>query len=185
MQCRQLTITYPWCQSCKPWTQHFSNILSFLSSFLFFFFYFYLYFYFLQIMKRHVTAVTWHITGSDIIGINSRRMRYVYFMENIWLLRSLTMDLTFIFRFYFILFFIFLFFSFSFLEQLRLGFISHAVILVTSWWCSHKTDHGTWEKEVEGSRIKWHHTAWTTHAGLMSYIWSFRVGCTVVSMDHG
>ena len=83
--------------------------------------------------------------------------------------------------FYFILF---LFFSFLFLERLGLGFICHAVTLVTNWWRSHKTDHGTWEKEVEGSRIKWCHTAWTIHAGLMSYTWSFRVGCTVVSMDH-
>ena len=153
--------------------------------FSFFFFYFYLYFYFLQIMKRHVTAVTWHITWDDIIGLNSRRMRHVYFIKNTWLSRLLTMDLTFIFHFYFILFFIFLFFSFLFLEQLRLEFISHAVTSVTSWWCSHKTNHGTWEKEVEGSKIKWHHTAWTTHAGLMSYTWLFRVGCTVVSTDHG
>ena len=65
------------------------------------------------------------------------------------MLRSLTVDLTFIFRFsfYFILFFFFLFFSFLFLEQLGLGFISH------------KTDHGTWENRVEGSRIKWRHIA--------------------------
>ena len=83
--------------------------------------------------------------------------------------------------FYFILF---LFFSFLFLEQLRLGFISHTVTSVTGWWRSHKTDHRTWKNEVKGSRIKWHHTAWTTYAGLMSYTWSFRVGCTVVSMDH-
>jgi len=95
--------------------------------------------------------------------------------------RLLTMDLTFIFCFS--LYFIFSF-SFLFLEQLGLGFISHTVTSVTSWWHNHKTDHGTWEKEVEGSRIKWRHTVWTTHAGLMSYTWSFRVGCTVVSMDH-
>ena len=99
--------------------------------------------------------------------------------------RSLTMDLTFIFHFsfYFILFcFSFLF---LFLEWLRLGFISHAVTSVTNWWRSHKTDHRTWEKEVEGFGTKWYHTAWTTHAGLISYSWSFRVGCTVASTDHG
>jgi len=53
-------------------------------------------------------------------------------------------------------FFILLFFSFSFkflfLEQLGLGFISHAVTSVTNWWHNHKTNHEMWEKEVEGSR---------------------------------
>jgi len=56
---------------------------------------------------------------------------------------------------------------FLFLEQLGLGFISHAVTSVTNWWRSHKTDHETWEKGVEDTKIKWCHTAWTTHAGLM------------------
>jgi len=91
------------------------------------------------------------------------------------LLRSSIVDLTFIFTFIFI---------FLFLEQLRLGSISHAVTSVTSWWHSHKTDHGTQENGVEGSRIKWYHTTWTTHVDLMSYTWLFRVGCTAVSMDH-
>jgi len=93
--------------------------------------------------------------------------------------RLLTMDLTFIFHFslYFI-------FSFLFIEQLGLGFICHAVTSVTSWWHSHKTDYRIWENRIEGSGIKWCHTTWTTHVGLMSYTWSFRVGCTVVSMDH-
>ena len=70
------------------------------------------------------------------------------------------------FHFYFTFYFFF-FFIFLFLEQLRLEFISHAVTSVTNWWRSHKTDHETWEKGVEGTRIKWRHTAWTTHAGLM------------------
>jgi len=98
--------------------------------------------------------------------------------------RSLRVD--FILSFHFILLFFFFFlFNFLFLEQLRLGIISHAVTSVTNWWCSHKTDHRTWEKEVEGSGTKWRHTAWTTHADLMLYSWSFRVGCTVASTDHG
>ena len=84
----------------------------------------------------------------------------------------------------FTLFFFFFFFSFLFVEQLRLGFISHAVTSVTSWWHSHKTDHRTWENGVKDSGIKWCYTTWTTHVGLMSYIWLFRVGCTVVSTDH-
>jgi len=91
--------------------------------------------------------------------------------------RSLTVDFIlfslftwFYFSFYFTLLF-FLLLIFYFLEQLRLGFISHAVTSVTNWWCSHKTDHETWKKEVEGSGTKWHHTAWTTHAGLMLYSW--------------
>ena len=74
-----------------------------------------------------------------------------------WILavsRLLTMDLTFIFHFssHFILFcfsFIFLF-----LEQLRLGFISHTVTSVTNGWHSHRTNHGTWGNEVEGSGTK-------------------------------
>ena len=49
-----------------------------------------------------------------------------------------------------------LFFYFLFLEQLGLGLIGHAVTSVTTWW--HKTDHETWEKEVEGFRTKWCHT---------------------------
>ena len=84
---------------------------------------------------------------------------------------------------YFIFLFFFLF-NFLFLEQLGLGCISHAVTSVTSWWHSHKTDHRTWENEVEDSRTKWCHTVWTTHADLMLYSWSFRVGCTVASTDH-
>ena len=90
----------------------------------------------------------------------------------------------FLFSLYFTLLYFFLF-NFLFLEQLGLGFISHAVTSVTNWWRSHKTDHGTWEKKVEGSGTKWHHTTWSTHAGLMLYSWSFRVGCTVASTDHG
>ena len=73
--------------------------------------------------------------------------------------RLLTVD--FILFFLFILFyFTFLFlFIFLFLEQLRLGFICHAVTSVTNWWRNHKTDHKTWENEVKGSGTKWHHTA--------------------------
>ena len=52
-------------------------------------------------------------------------------------------------------FFFSLYFIFLFLEQLRLGLVCHAVTSVTSWWCSHKTDHETWENGVEGSGTKW------------------------------
>ena len=101
--------------------------------------------------------------------------------------RSLTVDFilfSLFTLFYFSFLFFFFLFNFLFLEQLRLGFISHAVTSVTNWWHSHKTDHKTWEKEVEGSRTKWRHTAWMTYAGLMLYSWSFRVGYTVASTDH-
>ena len=92
----------------------------------------------------------------------------------------------FLFPLFLIFYFSFSFsFIFLFLEQLGLGFISHTVTSVTNWWCSHETDHGTWKNEVEESGTKWHHTAWTTHAGLRLYSWSFRVGCPVASMDHG
>jgi len=83
--------------------------------------------------------------------------------------RSLTVDSVFIFSFSWILFFVLFSFILLFLERLGLGFISHAVTSVTNWWRSHKTDHGTWKNEVEGTRIKWRHTAWITHAGLMLY----------------
>ena len=46
--------------------------------------------------------------------------------------RSLMVDFVFIFSFPCILFFVFFLFSFLFLEQLRLGFISHAVTSVTN-----------------------------------------------------
>ena len=101
--------------------------------------------------------------------------------------RLLTVDfsLSSLFTLFYFIFLFFFLFNFLFLEQLVLGVISHAVTSVTNWWHSHKTDHRTWENEVEGSRTKWRHTAWTTHAGLMLYSWLFRVGCTVASTDHG
>jgi len=86
--------------------------------------------------------------------------------------RSRKLDLVyFIFpsHFYFILD---LFFYFLFLEQLGLGLIGHAVTSVT-WWCSHKTDHETWENLVKDSRTDdiiqhEHHmlASWTTHGCL-------------------
>ena len=54
--------------------------------------------------------------------------------------------------FFILLFFSFFSFKFLFLEQLGLGFISHAVTSVTNWWRNHKTNHEMWENEVEGSR---------------------------------
>ena len=114
---------------------------------------------------------------------------YVLYDYVIWcdMSRLLTVDFVHFYFLSFIWFFFFFYFLFSiflFLEQLRLGFISHAVTSVTNWWCSHKTDHGTWEKEVEDSRTKWRHIAWIIYAGLMLYSWLFRVGCTVASTDH-
>ena len=53
------------------------------------------------------------------------------------------------FTFHFILLWFRFSFIFLFLEQLGLGFISHAVTSVTNWWRSHKPDHKTWG---EGSR---------------------------------
>jgi len=94
-------------------------------------------------------------TKKEGVFVIKRRER-----RSIQVSRSLTMD------------FIFIFLYFLFLEQLGLGFISHAVISVTSWWQSHKTDHETWENRVEGSGIKWCHTTWTTYVSLMSYTWS-------------
>ena len=117
---------------------------------------------------------------SHIIVIYITVMSYI-----ITLSRSLVMDFI-LFSLFTLFYFSFLFpFNFLFLEQLGLGFISHAVTSVTSWWRNHKTDHRTWKKKVEGFGTKWHYTAGTTHVGLMLYSWSFRVGCTVASTDHG
>jgi len=75
------------------------------------------------------------------------------------------------------------FFTFSIFRTLGLGLevISHISHI---WWCDHNIDHRTKEKEVEGSRTKWHHTTWTPYVGLMLYTWLFRVECTVASTDH-
>jgi len=88
--------------------------------------------------------------------------------------------------FYFLSHFYFLFdffFTFSIFRTLGLGLevIDHISHL---WWCGHNIDHETWEKKVEGSGTKWCHTTWTLYVGLILYTWSFRVGCTVASMDQ-
>ena len=90
-----------------------------------------------------------------------------YLLLTCTLVKIVDGGLCFYFPFSFIWFLLSFYFFFLFLEQLGLGFVSHAVTSVTNWWRSHKTDHETWENEVEGTRIKWRHTAWTTHAGLM------------------
>ena len=68
--------------------------------------------------------------------------------------RSLMVDFIFILLSLYLIFLFFVLFNVLFLEQLGLGVISHAVTSVTSWWHSHRTDHGTWENEVEGSGTK-------------------------------
>ena len=123
------------------------------------------------IYHRHIS---WHHPFSSFF--------YVLYVSRLLTVDFILFSLFTLFYFTLLFFFIFIF---LFLEQLRLGFISHAVTSVTNWWRSHKTDHKTWEKKVEGSRTKWRHTAWATYAGLMLYLWSFRVGCTVASTDHG
>ena len=77
---------------------------------------------------------------------------------------------------HFLFYFLFYFSIFLFLEQLGLGLIGHAVTSITTWWHSHKTDHKTWENEVEDSGKITSYNMDTT--------WLFRVGCTVVSTDH-
>ena len=64
-------------------------------------------------------------------------------LSTAYLSRPLTVDFIYFYFFSFVLFFFSLLFYFLFLEQLRLGVISHAVTSVTTWWRSHKTDHGT------------------------------------------
>ena len=111
------------------------------------------------------------ITYESCLGTNSTyccKLTTIVFVFSTPLSRSSKVDFV---HFYFSLFYFsfsfFILLYFLFLEQLGLGVISHAVTSVTNWWCSHKTDHGTWEKEVEDSGTKWRHIAWTTHAGLM------------------
>ena len=99
---------------------------------------------------------------------------YIYVSLKINILSSLQMvDLVFLFHSSFLFSFLFYFSIFLFLEQLGLGWISHTVTSVTTWWCSHKTDHETWENLVEDSRtddvIQYGHhmlASWTTHGCL-------------------
>ena len=157
------------------------------NNFYFIFFYFsdftLLFFYFLlkTMKKAHNKEVTCQVTWCDVISLEldgrvwkmtSGHLEYTWWpwvghkCQDRW--RWTLFYFLFSFLFYFSFHFLFIFFFiFLFLEQLGLGFISHAVTSVTNWWRSHKTDHKTWENGVEGTRIKWHHTAWTTHAGLM------------------
>ena len=83
------------------------------------------------------------------------------------------------FSFWFIFFFLFLE-----LYRVRVRSDQSHCHISHIWWCGHNIDHGTQEKEVEGSRTKWCHTTWILYVGLILYIWSFRIGCTVASMDH-
>jgi len=66
---------------------------------------------------------------------------HCYSMEWIWSMQLVSRLLMLNLIFIFISYFIFLLF-FLLLEQLGLGVISHAVTSVTTWWHSHKTDHG-------------------------------------------
>ena len=109
----------------------------------------------------------------------------VYFPDNSPLLISRQQKVNLVFFIFFLIFyFLFWFiFHFSIFRTLGLGLevighISHI------WWCGHNIDHRTWEKVIEDSGTRWCHITWTSYVGLMLYIWSFRVGCTVVSMDH-
>jgi len=111
-----------------------------------------------------------YLVKQALLTMYSMSFFYTFFI--FYVSRSLIGDFIFIFSFLFNLFFFLFLFLFLFLEQLRLGFISHTVTSVTRWCHSHKTDHRTGENGVEDSRIKWCHTAWTTHVGLMSYTWS-------------
>ena len=82
-----------------------------------------------------------HFSGGEILrgGVMSRSLTVDFILLSLFTL------------FYFSFLFSFLF---LFLEQLGLGFISHAVTSVTKQWRNYKTDHETWEKGVEGSGIK-------------------------------
>jgi len=97
-----------------------------------------------------------------IIIISTSRIQYGEGLRvmTIWLCQDCWWWTLFYFLFSVLFYFTLLFlFYFLFLEQPGLGFISHAITSVTNWWRSHKTDHETWENGVEGTRIKWHHTA--------------------------
>ena len=112
---------------------------------------------------------------SESTGVKSSQINFIFFIYNrkdcsesiVWSISfhnklsigdsmcvssSQMIDLVFLY-FTFHFYFLFdLFFYFLFLEQLGLGLIGHAVTSVTTWWCSHKTDHETWENEVKGFR---------------------------------
>jgi len=73
--------------------------------------------------------------------------------------------LSFFFIFFLILFSFQFIFHFPIFRTLELGLevISHISHI---WWCGYNINHRTWEKGVEGSGTKWHHTTWTPHVGL-------------------
>ena len=92
------------------------------------------------------------------------------------------LSFSFIFHFYF--YFIFSLFSyFSIFRTARVR---------VDWSCCHNShliaksqdrsqDLGEFSRRFEN---RWRHTTWTLHVSLIDYTWLFRVGCTVVSMDH-
>ena len=159
----ELGLELEWQDYCQDrwWWTLFYFLFSLYSTFLIFF--------------LHFSCFTYRLFSANF---------FYYFFNHFVKIVDSGLYFIFSFHFYFTFHFFF-FFIFLSLEQLGLGFISHAATSVIKWWHSHKTDHGTWENEVEDSGTKWRHTAWTTHAGLMLYSWSFRVGCTVASTDHG
>ena len=81
-----------------------------------------------------------------------RVLVWIEYSSNMTTVKFTNSGLSFSISLFIFIFILFYFSIFLFLEQLGLGFISHAVTSVTTWWHSHKTDHETWENLVEDSR---------------------------------
>ena len=84
----------------------------------------------------------WNFSGNQWVNWSSEEVAWSMCLEHL-LCQDCWQWTSFIFIFSLLFYFFFSFlFYFLFLEQLRLGVISHAVTSVTTWWRSHKTDHG-------------------------------------------
>ena len=92
------------------------------------------------------------------------------------------LSFSFIFHFYFyFLFSLFSYFSIFRTARVRvdLSCCHNSHLIAKSQ--DRSQDLGEFSRRFEN---RWRHTTWTLHVSLIDYTWLFRVGCTVVSIDH-
>ena len=92
------------------------------------------------------------------------------------------LSFSFIFHFYFyFIFSLFSYFSIFRIARVRvdLSCCHNSHLIAKSQ--DRSQDLGEFSRRFEN---RWRHTTWTLHVSLIDYTWLFRVGCTVVSMDH-
>ena len=92
------------------------------------------------------------------------------------------LSFSFIFHFYFyFIFSLFSYFSIFRIARFRvdLSCCHNSHLIAKSQ--DRSQDLGEFSRRFEN---RWRHTTWTLHVSLIDYTWLFRVGCTVVSIDH-